>query len=66
MILTPMDSKRFENQNPHLLCLMQVWPLTGCERFGVLVMDALEHEEHTHLMHHQGSMVGGPPLVLEK
>jgi len=43
-----------------------VWVLTRRERFGALVVDALELEEHTHLMHHyQGSMVGGSPHFRE-
>ena len=44
-----------------------MWALTKCERVGALVVDALELDGHTYLMHrYQGSMVGGAPYVLEK
>ena len=40
MILSPVDPKENGYQNPHLLCLMQVWALTCFERYGALVEDA--------------------------
>ena len=43
-----------------------MWALTKRERIGALVVDAIELEGHTYLMHrYQGSMVGEPRHVLE-